>query len=55
MLAILYEEGFAFHGCGCDAGGFNPPTKLKDVETFKERNRKGAPPRDPVKKSVRKR
>ena len=34
VLALLYERGYVFRGCGCDAGGFIPPTRLEDVPAF---------------------
>lgn len=33
-LAFLYDRGFAFHGCGCDAGGYVPPKRLKDIPQY---------------------
>ncbi|MCP4647574.1 MAG: hypothetical protein GY852_07545 [bacterium] len=43
VIEILYDEGYAFHGCGCDAGGYIPPTKLKDVPAFKIKHRRYTP------------
>jgi hypothetical protein len=37
VLAILYERGYTFHGCGCDAGGYVPPKRVKDIPAFLER------------------
>jgi hypothetical protein len=36
VLAFLYERGFAFHGCGCDAGGYIPPKRVSDIPSFLE-------------------
>jgi hypothetical protein len=40
VLAFLYERGFAFHGCGCDAGGYIPPKRVKDIQAFLEAGRR---------------
>ncbi len=36
VLAFLYERGFAFRGCGCDAGGYVPPKRVRDIPAFLE-------------------
>jgi|KBSSwiStaDraftv2_1062776.scaffolds.fasta_scaffold939240_2 hypothetical protein len=36
VLALLYEQGHAFRGCGCDAGGYIPPKRLRDIPAFLE-------------------
>lgn len=40
ILETLHEHGFAFHGCGCDAGGFVPPRRLSEVPAWLERHRR---------------
>jgi len=34
VLVFLYERGFAFRGCGCDAGGYIPPKRVRDISAF---------------------
>ena len=34
VLSFLYEKGFAFHGCGCNAGCYVPPKKRRDIPAF---------------------
>jgi hypothetical protein len=33
-LGISLERGFAFRGCGCDAGGYIPPMRVRDIPAF---------------------
>lgn len=33
VLRVLYEHGFAFHGCGCSVG-YTPPRKLNGLAAF---------------------
>lgn len=35
IVRVLYDHGFAFHGCGCNVG-YRPPTKLSGLEDFFE-------------------
>lgn len=35
----LYENGFAYHSCGCDGPGYRP-AKLTEVESFLRDSRK---------------
>ncbi|WP_165231779.1 hypothetical protein [Aquisphaera insulae] len=39
ILEMLQHYGFAFHGCGCDAGGFVPPQRLREVPAWLEAHR----------------
>ena len=39
ILEALHQYGFAFHGCGCDAGGFVPPRRLREVPAWLEEHR----------------
>jgi hypothetical protein len=39
ILAVLFENGFSFHGCGCDAGGVIPPRTLREVPEWLERHK----------------
>jgi hypothetical protein len=43
VLAFLYERGFAFRGCGCDAGGYIPPKRVRDIAAFLEVHYPGMP------------
>jgi len=36
-VEILYENGFAFQGCGCDGGGYRPK-KPRELKSFIEAN-----------------
>ncbi len=31
IIATLYENGFAFQGCGCSGPGYAPPVSLRDL------------------------
>jgi hypothetical protein len=42
VLAILYERGFAFRGCGCDAGRYIPPKRVREIPAFLEAHHPGA-------------
>lgn len=33
IISILYDNGFAFHGCGCDVG-YSPPKKVSELKEF---------------------
>jgi hypothetical protein len=39
ILEALFENGFAFHGCGCYVG-FTPPRSLGEVPAWLESHRK---------------
>lgn len=39
VLEALYENGFAFYGCGCYVG-FEPPRSLREVPAWLEEHRK---------------
>ncbi len=38
ILAVLFENGFAFHGCGCSVG-FTPPHSLREVPEWLEKHK----------------
>jgi hypothetical protein len=38
ILRVLHENGFAFHGCGCDAGGVVPPRTLRELSEWLEKH-----------------
>ena len=42
ILERLHENGYAFHGCGCDVG-FTPPRRLRDVSAWLEARQKRSP------------
>jgi hypothetical protein len=37
ILEVLHENGFTFHGCGCDVG-FTPPRTLRELPEWLERH-----------------
>lgn len=41
VLAFLYDRGFSFHGCGCDAGGYIPPRKRRHIPAFLKMHHSG--------------
>ena len=52
VLAFLYERGYAFRGCGCDAGGYIPPRRLKGIPAFLDaHHRTSAPKMKPPRRS----
>jgi hypothetical protein len=42
ILAILFDYGFDFHGCGCDAGGFVPPRTLGELPVWLEKHKRSS-------------
>lgn len=40
IVATLYENGFAFGGCGCGGPGYVPPAKLKDLPAWLEQHQR---------------
>jgi hypothetical protein len=41
VLDFLYERNFAFRGCGCDAGGYIPPKRVRDIPAFLDAHHRG--------------
>ena len=40
IIASLYDNGFAFAGCGCGGPGYAPPAKLRDMPAWLEQHRR---------------